>query len=212
MSDQPGSGVSSRWIEWRRTVDLATYDQRWEEMAARGDAVHGEADFVERLIGDRKIHLLDAGCGTGRLAIEMTKRGHTAQGVDLDPDMIERARFKAPHIVWQVADVSRLDLEARFDVVVMAGNIPLFCAPGSQGAIISSLANHVVSGGYLIAGFSLESRPDAYLRHHYQHDAEAAGLTEIKVFNTWDVPKASENNDSLSTHDNNYVVIVYQRS
>jgi len=73
MSEVPGSGVSERWIEWRRTVDLIKYDQRWDAMAARGDSIHGEADFVERLIGDRKVRLLDAGCGTGRLAIEMVK-------------------------------------------------------------------------------------------------------------------------------------------
>ena len=46
MSEVPGSGVSERWIEWRRTVDLIKYDQRWDAMAARGDSIHGEADFV----------------------------------------------------------------------------------------------------------------------------------------------------------------------
>jgi hypothetical protein len=61
MSEISGAGVSQRWIEWRRTVDLIKYDQRWDAMAARGDSIHGEADFVERLIGDRNIRLLDAG-------------------------------------------------------------------------------------------------------------------------------------------------------
>ena len=125
MSEVPGSGVSERWIEWRRTVDLIKYDQRWDAMAARGDSIHGEADFVERLIGDRKVRLLDAGCGTGRLAIEMVKRGHHAIGADLDPDMIGRAATKAPHIDWHVADLSELRLDSKFDVIVMAGNIPL---------------------------------------------------------------------------------------
>ncbi|MFZ9564971.1 MAG: hypothetical protein ACO3AT_07300, partial [Ilumatobacteraceae bacterium] len=50
MSNVPGSEVSERWVEWRRTVDLAKYDQRWESMAARGENVHGEADAVTRLI------------------------------------------------------------------------------------------------------------------------------------------------------------------
>ncbi len=39
MSDVPGSGVSERWIEWRRTVDLIKYDHRWDTMAARGDSI-----------------------------------------------------------------------------------------------------------------------------------------------------------------------------
>jgi SAM-dependent methyltransferase len=202
MSEVPGSGVSERWIEWRRTVDLAKYDQRWDAMAARGDSIHGEADFVERLIGERKVRLLDAGCGTGRLAIEMVKRGHHAVGVDLDPDMIERAATKAPHIDWHVADLSELQLDAKFDVIVMAGNIPLFCAPSSQGAIIKSLVDHLDDGGFLISGFSLETRPNAYLRRDYQRDALAAGLNEVAVYSTWD------ENPSGDTDD--YTVMLHQ--
>jgi len=204
MSDVPGSGVSERWIEWRRTVDLIKYDQRWDAMAARGDSIHGEADFVERLIGDRKVRLLDAGCGTGRLAIEMVKRGHHAVGVDLDPDMIELAATKAPHINWHVADLSEMSLVTKFDVIVMAGNIPLFCAPSSQAAIIKSLADHVDHGGYLISGFSLETRPDAYARHDYQRDALAAGLTEVAVYSTWD--------QNPSTDGDDYTVMLHQKN
>jgi 2-polyprenyl-3-methyl-5-hydroxy-6-metoxy-1,4-benzoquinol methylase len=204
MSEVPGSGVSERWIEWRRTVDLVKYDQRWDAMAARGDSIHGEADFVERLMGERKVRLLDAGCGTGRLAIEMVKRGHHAVGVDLDPDMIELAATKAPHVNWHVADLSKLSLGDKFDVIVMAGNIPLFCAPSSQAAIIKSLADHVDHDGYLISGFSLESRSDAYLRVNYQRDALAAGLTEVAVYSTWD------ENPSGDTDD--YTVMLYQKN
>jgi SAM-dependent methyltransferase len=204
MSDVPGSGVSERWIEWRRTVDLIKYDERWDAMAVRGDSIHGEADFVERLLGDRKVRLLDAGCGTGRLAIEMVKRGHHAVGVDLDPDMIKRAVTKAPHIDWHVADLSGMSLGDKFDVIVMAGNIPLFCAPSSQAAIIKSLADHVDHGGYLISGFSLETRSDAYLRADYQRDALAVGLTEVVVYSTWD------ENPSGDTDD--YTVMLYQKN
>jgi len=204
MSEVPGSGVSERWIEWRRTVDLVKYDQRWDAMAARGDSIHGEADFVERLIGERKVRLLDAGCGTGRLAIEMVKRGHHAIGADLDPDMIERASTKAPHIDWHVADLSEMSLDSKFDVIVMAGNIPLFCAPSSQAAIIRSLADHLVQGGYLISGFSLETRPNAYLRRDYQRDAMTAQLTEVAVYSTWD--------ENPSTDEDDYTVMLHQKN
>ena len=202
MSEVPGSGVSERWIEWRRTVDLVKYDQRWDAMAARGDSIHGEADFIERLVGDRQVRLFDAGCGTGRLAIEMVKRGHHAVGADLDPDMIERASIKAPHIDWHVADLSELQLDAKFDVIVMAGNIPLFCAPSSQAAIIKSLVDHLDNGGYLISGFSLETRPGAYLRRDYQRDALAAGLNEVAVYSTWD--------ENPSGDTDEYTVMLHQ--
>jgi hypothetical protein len=86
----------------------------------------------------------------------------------------------------------------------MAGNIPLFCAPSSQAAIIKSLADHVDHDGYLISGFSLESRSDAYLRVNYQRDALAAGLTEVAVYSTWD------ENPSGDTDD--YTVMLYQKN
>jgi hypothetical protein len=85
----------------------------------------------------------------------------------------------------------------------MAGNIPLFCAPSSQAAIIQSLADHLDQGGYLISGFSLETRPDAYVRNDYQRDALAAGLTEVAVYSTWD--------ESPSTHADAYTVMLHQK-
>ncbi len=202
MTDVPGWQVSPRWIEWRRTVDLLKYDERFAVMAERGESIHGEADFIERLFPQRKISLLDAGCGTGRLAIEMTSRGHHAVGVDLDPDMIARARSKAPDIEWHVSDLSKLALGSKSEVVVMAGNILLFCAPGSQAAIIKSLSQHIVPGGFLISGFSLEDRGDAYLGGDYQRDAFAAGLTPVAEYSNW-------NGDGSITGDD-YTVMVHQ--
>src|SRR4026208_1526611 len=35
--------------------------------------------------------ILDAGCGTGRYAIELARRGYVVHGIDLSPDLIEVA-------------------------------------------------------------------------------------------------------------------------
>ncbi len=61
-----------------------TYDRRWEELAAAGQNVHGEADLVESL-APRSV--LDAGCGTGRVAVELARRGIDVVGVDLDASL-----------------------------------------------------------------------------------------------------------------------------
>jgi chemotaxis methyl-accepting protein methylase len=118
--------------------------------------------------------------------------------------MIDRAATKAPHIDWHVADLSEMSLDSKFDVIVMAGNIPLFCAPSSQAAIIQSLADHLVQGGYLISGFSLETRPDAYVRSDYQRDAKSAQLTEVAVYSTWDEHPSSDGDD--------YTVMLHQKN
>lgn len=183
--------VSPRWVEWRRTVDLDRYDARWQAMADRGEPVHGEADFVDWLVGEHfggqmSVRVLDAGCGTGRLAIELVNRGHSAFGVDLDPDMIGRAAQKAPHIGWKVADLATLELGERFDLAVMAGNIPLFCAPGAQGGIVGAVAAHLCDGGMLVCGWSQERGEGSYRAEHFEADAVSAGLTLVARFSTWD--------------------------
>ena len=56
----------------------------------------GECDFIEKEIaGDRTMAILDIGCGTGRHAIELARRGYRVTGVDLSPSQIEAARIKA---------------------------------------------------------------------------------------------------------------------
>ena len=204
MSDVPGSGVSQRWVEWRRTVDLVKYDQRWEAMAARGENVHGEADAVTRLIEryldvrDRErghaLRILDAGCGTGRLAVELQRRGHVVTAVDLDPDMIDKARDKSTAVTWLVGDLSTVDVTTRgglfdvmnFDVIVMAGNILNFCAPGTQTTIVHNMVNHLVDGGVFVCGWSQELRDDAYLWVDFVRDSRGAGANVAETWTNWD--------------------------
>lgn len=209
---EPGAEVSPRWVEWRRRMDLDQYDRRWADMVARGESVHGELDFIEEHFPGRSIDILDAGCGTGRLAIEATRRGHRCIGVDLDRDMIERARVKAPDISWHHADLAILDLGRSFDVVVMAGNIPLFCAPGSQASIVANLARHLRAGGLLICGFSIEKADDAYRASDFCRAAENAGLSLEAVHAAWDTaPISGVQRSNVDERVDDYVVMVCRR-
>ncbi len=187
---RPGEHVSVRWAEWRRSVDLDKYDARWESMAARGESVHGEADAVTRLVREhfdgRSITILDAGCGTGRLGIELANRGHVVVGVDLDADMIDRARRKRADIDWHVADLATFETPRRFEVVVMAGNIPNFCQPGEQGRIVANLARLLAAGGLMLCGWSQENRPDSYHARHFIADAESNGLSLVSAWKNWE--------------------------
>jgi len=104
---EPGAQVSPQWAAWRRSIDLDEYEARFV-----GTGAHGEADLIASL-GGRAV--LDAGCGTGRVAIELARRGFDVAGVDLDDDMIEVARRHAPEVPWFVADLARFDLGRTFD-------------------------------------------------------------------------------------------------
>ena len=147
--------MSSRaWRQWREQVDLDEYDARWARMAAAGEAVHGEADVVA---GFEPARVLDAGCGTGRVAAELARRGIEVVGVDADPDMIERARRRAPDLAWVRGDLATLDLGRTFDVVVLAGNVLPFVEPADRAAAVAACARHLDVGGRLVSGAGLAS-------------------------------------------------------
>jgi len=95
------------------------YDQ---EVYVQGTS--GECDFIEQEISrDKSIKILDIGCGTGRHAIELTKRGYNVTGVDLSENQIKRAREKAQEIGltinFQTQDARKLPFDGEFDLAIM---------------------------------------------------------------------------------------------
>ena len=199
----PGRNVSARWAEWRAKIDLDKYDARWGAMAERGDNVHGEADALTRLIdvhfAGRVCRVLDAGCGTGRPAVELERRGHAVTAIDLDADMVDKARPKSRTVSWMVGDLSVIDLSERFDIVVMIGNILNFCEPGLQTAIVRNLTRHLGDGGLLVCGWSQEARPDSYRMTHFVADATSVGVQVVDQWRNW---------DGESFDDGDYAVVV----
>ena len=61
--------------------------------------------------------------------------------------MLAEARRRAPDLTWIEADLTTLALGRRFDVVVLAGNVPLFTPPGTQTALVTACADHVAPAG-----------------------------------------------------------------
>ncbi len=161
----------------------AAYDHRFEQLASAGVDVHGEADLVDSY-GPGSV--LDAGCGTGRVAIELNRRGHAVVGVDVDPAMLEAARRKAPGLEWVEADVTdpRVEFGRSFDVVVLAGNVLIFVPPGTEGRVIANAARWLAPGGHLVAGYSL--RPGGLDPARHDALALAAGLELEDRWSTWD--------------------------
>ncbi|HJR24259.1 MAG TPA: class I SAM-dependent methyltransferase [Acidimicrobiales bacterium] len=171
------------------------YQARFDRLAAAGTDVHGEATFVRSY---EPSSVLDAGCGTGRVAIELDRHGIAVVGVDVDPSMLATARRLAPTIEWVQSDLTELDLGRTFDVVVMAGNVPLFTPPGTEAALVAGVARHVADGGLLVAGFSLDR---GYTAATYDDHATAAGLTLVERFATWDRAPWSPGGDyAVSVH------------
>ncbi|MEP6660570.1 MAG: class I SAM-dependent methyltransferase [Acidimicrobiales bacterium] len=175
--------------------DGERYQQRFDTLAASGVDVHGEADFVMTL---RPRAVLDAGCGSGRVAVELARRGVDVVGVDADASMIAAARRRRPAVTWVVADLADLDLARPFDIVVMAGNVPLFTSAGTQAALVAGCRRHVAPGGALVAGFQLGR---GYDLDTYDYDCRTSGLELVERWATWDrEPFSTGANYAVSVH------------
>jgi SAM-dependent methyltransferase len=161
----------------------ASYDRRFDRLAAQGADVHGEADLVDSY---GPCSVLDAGCGTGRVALELSRRGHRVAGVDVDPSMLAVAHRKAPELMWVDGDLAdqTLDVGAPFDIIVLAGNVLIFVTPGSERQVIANMALHLVPGGRLIAGYSLV--PGGFDLATHDACAAEAGLFLEDRWSTWD--------------------------
>jgi SAM-dependent methyltransferase len=175
-----------------------TYQRRFDALAASGIDVHGEADFVEVL---RPSSVLDAGCGTGRVAIELARRGIDVVGVDLDGSMIATARRLAPGLTWLVGDLTDFDLGRVFDVVLMAGNVPIFTPTGTHAALVAGCARHLAADGSLVAGFQLDGH---YELSAYDEHCQQVGLTCAGRWSTWSGEPFAEGGA--------YAVSVHQRT
>lgn len=195
------------------------YDARWRELEAAGENIHGEADLVESLLAESRLvdsllvdslipaglvgsAVLDAGCGTGRVAIELASRGISVIGVDADAEMLATARANAPEIGWWEADLSDPDgvPAGPFDLVLLAGNVMIFLEPGSEDAVLGNLAARLSVDGFLVSGFSVQ--PGQLSCDRYDEAAADAGLTPVSRWATWD-RRAFDGGD--------YAVMVHRR-
>ena len=177
------------------------YDARWTSLAAQGRNVHGEADLIEALLRESGgTRVLDAGCGTGRVAIELAQRGYSVTGADADAAMLTAAMAKAPALTWLEADLAHLQdrLDTEFDLVVLAGNVMIFLSPGTEQRVLAQLVGRLVPGGLLVAGFQL--REDRLSLADYDRLCASVGLEPVERWATWDRQPFAEGRYAVSVH------------
>lgn len=173
----------------------ARYVQRWRNLAAQGADIYGEARFAAALAAPGA-SILDAGCGTGRVAGHLLQQGYRAVGVDLDEVLIEEAKAVYPTGEWLVGDLATFDFGSLssvqvhpagspgFDVIVSAGNVMAFLDPDSRVPTLQNFKTALGPDGRLAVGFGAGR---GYAFEHYVQDLGTAGFTVQAQFSSWDL-------------------------
>ena len=110
-------------------------------------------DFYRELAQSAKAQnqsVLEAACGTGRVAIRLAEEGVKVVGTDLDAAMLEIARRKNAHVRWVRGDMRALDLGETFGLIILPGHsFQFMCTPEDQVAALETFIRHLVPGGTL---------------------------------------------------------------
>jgi SAM-dependent methyltransferase len=132
--------------QWYETL-FENYGLKYDEESFSQGTI-GECDFIEKEINfNKKLKIIDIGCGTGRHSIELSKRGYSVTGIDLSESLLERARWKAKQEGLQIdffkLDARNLPYKEQFDIAIMMceGGFPLMETDEMNYEILKSVSN-----------------------------------------------------------------------
>ena len=192
----PPPRVSDRCIEQLYSRFAPFYDENMtgELDYCAPDTLHDAVVATLAALGpDRRLGVLDLGCGTGLSGELWRARAERLVGVDLSPEMILRALTRDVYDRLETAEITRwLDRETseRFDLIIACDTLIYF---GDLAQVVAPAATHLKPGGLL--GFTVE-RGDTHpfrlsdsgrFTHHRDHVSgvtTAAGLTLLSLSET----------------------------
>ena len=125
-------------------VNAASYDV---------DNVWGpDDDFYLALAREIGGPVLDVGCGTGRLTIAMAEAGLDVTGLDVTPEMLDRARGKSEHldIEWVLGDARTMQQGRKYRLITMTSHgFQHLLTDEDIGAFLGRAREHLLDDAYL---------------------------------------------------------------
>lgn len=141
-----------------------------------------ESSFVERFGTGQDV--LEVGCGTGLVLSRIARFARSARGIDLSPNMLERARARGLDV--QVANATALPFpDASFDV---ACSFKVIAHVREVELALSEMARVVRPGGFVLAEFYNPQSLRGLVKRLAPPGKIAQGVNEAQVFTRFDSP------------------------
>ena len=144
----------------------SSYDQR-----VKFNYLPGTSTALKKLARQSNArHILDLGCGTGRLTIPLARNGHLVMGIDLSGAMLDLAGQKLVRepqairesVIFLQSDMVNFDLKQLFDVILVSHNTLHEHPPGEIRRIICQIVQHLAKTGIVYLDLS---NPMSYFAH-----------------------------------------------
>lgn len=140
-------------------VGLRTLDETvvWHDVECAAYAA--DLEVWRDLGAERGGTLLDLGCGTGRVALDLAERGHDVTALDSEPALVatlsSRARERGLRVRTEVADARSLELGRRFALVIAPMQVvQLLGGLDGREQALRALHRHLEPGGLFAAALA----------------------------------------------------------
>lgn len=109
-------------------------------------------DFFE-MLPLAKARVLDVGCGQGRDALFIARRGHSVLGIDISPngirDLMATARKEGLPVHGLVADIATFSPGSDYDVILIDRTLHML-PRAVRIAVLATLLDNVAEGGWML--------------------------------------------------------------
>ncbi|MEM4359631.1 MAG: methyltransferase domain-containing protein [Candidatus Bilamarchaeaceae archaeon] len=140
----------------------------YDEIADMYDLIYVgdfDIDFYEREAKEANGPVLEVGCGTGRVLLELLKKGIDIEGIDISKEMLRILKNKAkirglsPHVYY--ADMRDFSLKRRYGMIIIPYRTFLHLSTDvDRLATLKNIYKHLLPGGKVIIHVYNPSQPE----------------------------------------------------